>query len=65
MGRPATEGESPVSEREDCETVSRVPLDTRNPAGNRGAPPPSLHTTQTPTKEQYRDDTVKRTPGGE
>ena len=28
MGRPATAGESPVSEREGCETGSRVPRDT-------------------------------------
>ena len=46
MGRPATEGESPVSEREGHETGSRVPLDTRNPVGNRGDHPPSLNTTQ-------------------
>ena len=39
MGRPATEGESPVFERRTDERVSGVPRDTRNRRGKVGGPP--------------------------
>ena len=46
MGRGTKEGESPVSEKWKQQAGSRVPRDTRNPAGSRGDHPPSLNTTQ-------------------
>ena len=36
LERPAGEGESPVSEIQEDETVSRVPRDTRNLVGMSG-----------------------------
>ena len=45
MGRPATECESHVFEKDRNLAVSRVPRDTRNPVGSRGDHPPSLNTT--------------------
>jgi hypothetical protein len=44
MGRPAEEGESPVTEMQSERAVSRVRADTWNPHGTRGAHPPSLNT---------------------
>ena len=65
MGSPTEEGESPVHEKPEQPSVSRVPPDTWNPVGNRGDHPPSLNTTWWPIEEQYREGKVKRTPGGE
>ena len=48
MGRRAIVRNSRVSEKSDSETVSRVPPDTSNPMGSRGAHPPSLNTTWWP-----------------
>ena len=45
MGRPATECESHVNEKDSDLAVSRVPRGTRNPVGSRGDHPPSLNTT--------------------
>ena len=45
LGKPAIEGESPVSENLSQTAVPRVPRDTRNPVGSRGDHPPSLNTT--------------------
>ena len=45
--------------------VSKVPSDTCNPMGRRGAHPPSLNTTWWPIVEQYCEGKVKRTPEGE
>ena len=39
------EGKSPVGEIKDERRVSRVPQDTSNPVGRRGAHPPRLNTT--------------------
>ena len=65
LGKPAIEGESPVSEIQGQRAVSRVPRDTRNLAGSRRDHPPSLNTTTGPREEQYSEGKVKRTPGGE
>ena len=40
----AKEGDSPVDERRTRQAGTRVPQDTRNPAGSRGDHPPSLNT---------------------
>ena len=45
MEMPTTEGDSPVVENLRELTGSRVPSDTCNPVGSRGAHPPSLNTT--------------------
>ena len=60
MGRPIEEGENPVSERFDQQTVSRVPPDTWNPVGIRGDHPPSLNTPWWPivnstVKERWKE----------
>ena len=65
MGSHTKEGESPVDEKTKWTAVSRVPSDTWNPMGTRGAHPPSLNTTWWPIVEQYCEGKVKRTPGGE
>ena len=44
MESAAKEGESPVRERREVQAGTRVPQDTRNPAGSRGDHPPSLNT---------------------
>ena len=46
LGKPAIEGESPVSEIQGQRAVSRVPRDTRNLAGSGRDHPPSLNTTK-------------------
>ena len=65
LGKPAKEGESPVSERLIQTAGSRVLRDTRNLAGSRRDHPPSLNTTWWPIVKKYSDGKVKRTPGGE
>ena len=45
LGKPAGEGESPVSERKDDMAESRVHRDTRNLVGMSGDHPVSLNTT--------------------
>ena len=45
LGKPAGEGESPVSERRTDRAVSRVGRDTRNLDGKSGDHPVSLNTT--------------------
>ena len=45
LGKPAREGESPVSERKDDMAESRVHRDTRNLDGMSGDHPVSLNTT--------------------
>ena len=44
LERPAIEGESPVCEIREDETVSRVPRDTRNLVGISGDHPVRLNT---------------------
>ena len=44
LGKPAKEGESPVSEIREDIAGSRVPRDTRNLVGTRGDHPVSLNT---------------------
>ena len=44
LGKPAAEGESPVSERKDDMAESRVHRDTRNLDGMSGDHPVSLNT---------------------
>ena len=44
LGKPAREGESPVSERKDDMAESRVHRDTRNLDGMSGDHPVSLNT---------------------
>ena len=44
LGKPAEEGESPVSERESTIAESRVHRDTRNLDGKSGDHPVSLNT---------------------
>ena len=44
LGKPAREGESPVSERKDDMAVSRVHRDMRNLDGMSGDHPVSLNT---------------------
>ena len=46
LGKPAGEGESPVSENERDMAGSRVPRDTRNLVGMSGDHPVRLNTTQ-------------------
>ena len=46
LGKPAREGESPVSERQVSVAGSRVPRDTRNLVGMSGDHPVRLNTTQ-------------------
>ena len=46
LGKPAKEGESPVSENERDMAVSRVPRDTWNLVGTSGDHPVRLNTTQ-------------------
>ena len=48
MGSMTKDGDSPVDEIQDDETVSRVPQDTRNLVGSRGAHPPRLNTPRWP-----------------
>ena len=45
LGKPAREGESPVSERTIDKAVSRVGRDTWNLVGNQGDHPLRLNTT--------------------
>ena len=44
LGKPAIEGESPVSEIRQERAGSKVPRDTWNLAGSRGDHPPRLNT---------------------
>ena len=44
LERPIKEGENPVHESQDNETVSRVPRDTRNLVGMSGDHPVRLNT---------------------
>ena len=46
LGKPAAEGESPVSEVLASPAGSRVPRDTGNPVGRSGDHPARLNTTQ-------------------
>ena len=48
LGRPAAEGESPVSETKVSKAGSRVLRDTRNLVGRSGDHPVRLNTTQGP-----------------
>lgn len=45
LGKPAREGEGPVSEKQAGKAGSRVPRDTRNPVGMSGDHPVRLNTT--------------------
>ena len=65
MGSPTEEGESPVHEKPEQPSVSRVPPDTWNPVGIRGDHPPSLNTTRWPIVKKYCEGKVKSTPDGE
>ena len=66
LGSRAGAGESPVSERhvELGPPRTRVPRDTRNPAGSRGDHPPRLAYTWPPIVHEYREGKVKSTPQG-
>ena len=59
------EGESPVVESGRELVVSRVPSDTSNPVGSRGAHPPKPKYYLMTDSGKYCEGTVKRTPGGE
>ena len=65
MGRPAIEGESPVSER--ARSTDRIQSTAGHvkPGGNTGGPSSKPKYYSVTDSEEYREGKVKRTPGGE
>jgi hypothetical protein len=65
MGRPAIEGESPVSKIQ--LTLSRHPSTAghEKPRGNLGGPPPKAKYSLATDSEEYREGKVKSTAGAE
>ena len=61
LGKPAREGESPVSERQAGKAGSRVPRDTWNLVGKSGDHPVRLNTPWRPIENKYREGKVKST----
>ena len=66
LGSHAAAGESPVGVGRSgvCAPCTRVPRDTRNPAGSRGDHPPRLFYARPPIVHEYREGKVKSTPRG-
>ncbi len=65
MGKPATEGESPVSERDVSLGQHPSTAEHEEFCGNLGEPPPKAKYFLPPIVNEYREGKAKRTPGGE
>ncbi len=65
LGKPAVEGESPVSET--GKGASGIQSTTRHekPCGKSGGPPPKAKYYLVTDRVKYCEGKVKRTPGGE
>ena len=65
MGRPGTEGETPVNERLHSEAGIQSTTRHVKPCGKQGGPPSKAKYYETTDREKYREGKVKRTGGPE
>ena len=65
MGRPATEGESPVIENRILLVRIQSTAGHEEPGGKPGGPPPKPKYYLMTDSEKYSDGKLKRTPEGE
>ena len=65
MERPTAEGDSPVFETRKLPVSIQSTTRHVKPCGKSGGPPPKAKYSLVTDSEQYREGTVKRTPGGE
>ena len=65
MGRPAKQGESPVSENRIASGRIQSTAGHVKPGGNTGGPPSKPKYSLVTDSVQYCEGKVKRTPGGE